>query len=83
MLTEQIIEFELRRPGPPGRTFPSTTGNFYKKSKISKANLRVDYYVVQKYCTRQCTLLPPKPRPNNLQNSTPKCKILKCLGPKF
>ena len=29
------IEFELRGPGPPGRTCTSTTGYFYEKTKIS------------------------------------------------
>ena len=59
MLIEQIIEFELRGPGPLGRTFTSTTGYFYDKTKISVENLRLDYYLQLKYCTRQCTLLSP------------------------
>ena len=36
MLIKQIIEFELKRPGPPGRTSTTTTGYFYDKTKISK-----------------------------------------------
>ena len=39
MLIEQIIEFELRGPGPPGRTCTPTTGYFYDKTKISAKNL--------------------------------------------
>ena len=35
MLTEQIIEFELRGPGPPCRTCTPTTGYFRDKTKIS------------------------------------------------
>ena len=59
MLIEQIIEFELRGPGPPGRTCTSKISHFYGKTKISKENLQVDYYLLLKYCTWQCTLLPP------------------------
>ena len=36
MLLEQIIEFELRGPGPPGCTCIPTTGYFHNKTKISK-----------------------------------------------
>ena len=43
MLIEQIIEFELERPGPPGRTCNPKTSYFYDKTKISKANLGVNY----------------------------------------
>ena len=35
MLIEQIIEFELRVLGPPGRTCTPATGYFYDKTKIS------------------------------------------------
>ena len=58
MLIEQIIEFELMGIGPPGRTCTPTTGYFYNNAKIFKENLRVEYYLVLKYYTRQCTLLP-------------------------
>ena len=58
MLIEQITEFELRGPGPPGRTCTPTTGYFYDKTKISMSNLSVYYYLLLKCCTRQCTLLP-------------------------
>ena len=77
MLIEQIVDFELRRPAPYSRicTPTSTTGYFYDKTKISKANLRVDYYLLLKYWWRQYTVLSPtwaKP----LTNLTPKWKIL-------
>ena len=44
MLIEQIIEFELRGPGPPGRTCTPTTGNVHHKTKIFMKYLRVDYF---------------------------------------
>ena len=53
MLTEQIIEFQLRVPGPPGRTCTPTTGKLHDKTKISKENLRENYYLLLKYCRRQ------------------------------
>ena len=59
MLIEQIIEFDVREPGPPGRTCTSTAGYFHDKIKTSKENLRVDYYLMLKYCTRQCALFSP------------------------
>ena len=57
MLVEQI--FKLRGPGPPGRMCTPTTGCFHDKTTISKENIRLDCYLLQKYCRRQCTLLPP------------------------
>ena len=59
MLIEQIIEFALRGQGPPGRICSPIPGYFYEKTKISVENLRVDYYLEVKYCSRQCTLLHP------------------------
>ena len=55
---EQIIEFELRGPGPPSRTCP-TAGYFDDKTKISKEYLQVDYYLLLKYLRRQCALYFP------------------------
>ena len=75
MHIELIIEFKLKGPWPPGRTCTPITGYFQDKTKISKENLPVDYYLLVKYCTRQCTLLPSiwaKP----LTNLTRKCEIL-------
>ena len=39
MFIEQIIEFELREPGAPGRTCAPIIGYFYDKTKIFDANL--------------------------------------------
>ena len=39
MLIEQIIEFELRGPRPPGRTCNPETRYSSDKTKISKENL--------------------------------------------
>ena len=36
MLIEQIVEFESRGPGPPGRTSTPTTGYFHDKTKKLK-----------------------------------------------
>ena len=58
MLIEQIIEFELKGPGPLGCTRTSTTSYFHDKTKISTENLQVDHYLLLKYCRRQCILLP-------------------------
>ena len=56
MLIERIIELQLRGPGPPGRTYTPITGYSHDKTKISKENPRVDYYLLLKCCKRQCTL---------------------------
>ena len=59
MLFKQNIEFQLRGPGPPGRTCAPITGLLHDKKKTLKENLRVDCYLRLKYCQRQCALLPP------------------------
>ena len=59
MLIEQIIEFEWRSVGLLDRTCTLTTGCFHIKTKISKENLRLDYYLLLK----------------NLQNLTPNAKL--------
>ena len=59
MLIERIIKLQLRGPGPPGLTCTPISGYCYDKTKISKENLRADYYLLQKCCKRKCTLLPP------------------------
>ena len=43
MLIEQIIEFELRGPGPLGRTCTLMIDYLHDKTKISKKNLRANY----------------------------------------
>ena len=57
MLIKQI--FELRGPGLPGRICTPITGCFHDKTIIFKENIRQDCYLLLKYCSRQCTLLPP------------------------
>ena len=52
MLIEQIIELQLREPGPSGRTYTPITGYCHDKTKISKKNPRVDYYLLLKCCRR-------------------------------
>ena len=74
MLIELIIEFQLRGPGPPGRI--PITGYFYNKTKISKQNLRVNYYFLLKYRRRQCTLLSPT-WAKSLTNFNPKMQDFK------
>ena len=48
MFIEQIIEFELRGPGPSGCTCIAKTDYFLGKAKISKINLQVNYYLLLK-----------------------------------
>ena len=48
MLIEQNIKFELKGAWAPGRTCTPKTGYFQDKTKISKANLRVNYYLLLK-----------------------------------
>ena len=57
MLIERIIGFELRGLRLPGRICTPITAYFHEKTKISTENLRVDYYLLTKYCRRQCLLL--------------------------
>ena len=59
MLIERNIELQLRGPGPPGQTNTPITGYFYDKTKISKENLRVNYYLLLKRNKKQCALLSP------------------------
>ena len=73
MLIEQ--NFELRGLGPPCRICTSITGSFHDKTKISKENIRLDCYLLLKYC-RSNAIYFPLPGPNHLQSLTPKCKIL-------
>ena len=74
VLIEQISEFELRGPGPPGRICTFKTNDFYDKTKESKQNFRLDYCLLLKYCTRQCTLL-PLPGPNNIKLNLKKARL--------
>ena len=49
MFIEQTIKFEFRGLLPLGRSYTPATAYFHK-TKISKENLRVDYYLLLKYC---------------------------------
>ena len=69
MLIEQIVELQLREPGPPSLTCTSITGYFHDKATTSKENLRVGFHLLLKRFTRQCTLFLPtwtKSRTNKL-----------------
>ena len=44
MLIQQIVEIELKGPGPPSRTCTPVTGWLHDKTKIMKENLWTDYY---------------------------------------
>ena len=57
MLIEQI--FELKGAGSPGRICILITGCFHDKTVISNENIRLDCYLLVKYCSRQYSLLPP------------------------
>ena len=56
---EQIIKFKFGELVPLGRVCAPATGYFYNKTKISKKNFRVDYFLLLYYCSKQCTLLSP------------------------
>ena len=43
MLIKQTTEFQLKGPGPFGRTCTPITGKLCNETKISKENLREDY----------------------------------------
>ena len=57
MLIELIIEIELRVPRPSGRTYTPITGELHDKAKISKENLRVNYYLLLNYSKRDVPYL--------------------------
>ena len=59
MLIEKTTEFQLKGPRPFGRTCTPTTGKLHDETKISKENLREDYYLLLKHCRRQYAVLPP------------------------
>ena len=66
MLIEQIIELQLRGPGPPGRTYTPTTGYFHKKQK----SLRKTFEWIIVYCYNVARDKAPYfslPGPNYLQ----------------
>ena len=59
MLIEKTIELQLRGPGPLCQTNIPITGNFHDKTKTSKENLRVDYYLLLNCNKKQSALRPP------------------------
>ena len=67
MLIGQITEFQLKRPGPFGRTCTFVTGKLHDKTKILKENLRVDYYLLLKYVLQEAICLTSPYGPNHLQ----------------
>ena len=73
MLIEQ--NFELKGPEPSGRIYTPITDCLHNKTIIFIENVKLDCYLRLKYRRRQRTLL-PLPGPNQLQNLTPKFKIL-------
>ena len=75
MLIEQIIKFELKGLGPFGRMCTPATSYFHEKTKISKENLGVDYYLLENIARGNVHCF-PVPGPIFLQNQTSKCKIL-------
>ena len=79
MFLEQTIKFEFRGLVPLGHINTPATGYFYDKTKISKENLRVDHYLLLKYCSWQCTLLSPT-WVKSLTKFNSKMQDLKCFG---
>ena len=73
ILTEQNVEFR-----GPKRICTPITGSFHDKTIISKEIFRVDWYLLLKYCRRQCTLLPPT-RAKSLTKFNPKMQDLNVL----
>ena len=65
MFIEQTIEFELNGRRPPSHTYTPKLVIFTTKNFL-KDDLRVEYYLLLKYCRRQCILL-PLPGPNHLK----------------
>ena len=59
MLIEQIIEFKLREQGRLGRTWTPKLVIFITKQKSLQGDLQMDYYLLLKYCRRQCYFSPP------------------------
>ena len=61
-LSLAAIQLKGGRPPfrPLARVCSFLTGNFMIKKKISTENFRVDYYLLLKYCRKQCALLSPR-----------------------
>ena len=59
MLIEQIFELKWRGAWVPRPYMYSNNCLLHDKTKIFMENLWVDYYLLFKYCKRQCALLSP------------------------
>ena len=59
MLIEQIVELQLRGPGPPGLTCTSINGYFHDKTKISKENLQSGFSFAAKMLHETMQLTSP------------------------
>ena len=69
MLMEQIIEFELRVPGPPGRTCTHENGYFHEEEKSSsRSSLIAKILQEAMYLT--------SPYRGQITKFNPKCKLL-------
>ena len=70
MFIEQIIEFELRGLGLPGRICNPKTGYFYDKTKISeKTKSSSELLLTAKYIAEgNVPYTSPSPGPKQLQN---------------
>ena len=88
MLTEQIIEFELKRPGPRHHTCTVTPKTvrlcclffclfffFHAKTKIFKPTLRVIYNLPLKILLWAMYLASLSPWAKLLSKFNPKCKV--------
>ena len=81
MLIEQIIELELRRPGPLCRTciivqFTPKIGYFHDGIKTSMANLQIKSFTAKNITESNAPCFYPLV-PSHLQNLTQKCKIFR------
>ena len=78
MLIEQIVEFELRGHGPPGRICTSITAYLYDMTKQKSLRNIVEWIILlltAAILQEQCTLLPPT-WTKSRTNLTQKCKVL-------
>ena len=77
MFIDQIIEFELRNPGSPGRKRNAKTGIFHGKTKISKENKSSSKLLLTAKYTAGCNApCFPSPGRSQLQNLSKKCYVL-------
>ena len=61
MFIEQIIKYELRGSGPPGRTCNAKIGYFHGKTEVSqenKSSSELSLTAKYVYCKTKCTCFP-------------------------